>query len=430
MIGRISDRIGRFGPMRASVFAVGDRRRVAALARRSWLLAALVVAGGLAFGSFWTPAMALLSDEAEARGLEYAYAFALINLAWAPGQALGSSGGGALAEVTADAVPYLLLSGACLLTFVVPVADPEAPRSEPRRDRAADLPRVPRARDRAPSPSSPRTIVAPCMRAPRTRPVEIRSYLDSEEHIRAAKESGADAIHPGYGFLAENADFAEAVEAAGLVFVGPSAEALRLGGDKLEAKRIAREAGVPVLPTGEPDEVGFPLDRQGGRRRRRARDAGRARARPSSRRRSRPPSARRRRRSATTASSASATSSGRATSRSSCSATATAACIALGERECSIQRRHQKVLEESPSPALDAGAAREMSEAAVRVRRAIGYRSAGTAEFMLAGPRLLPPRAQRPDPGRASGHRARDGRRPRRRAAPDRERRSHLVQRS
>ena len=76
--------------------------------------------------------------------------------------------------------------------------------------------------------------------------VEIRSYLDSEEHIRAAKQSGADAIHPGYGFLAENADFAEAVDAAGLVFVGPSPDALRTGGDKLEAKRIAAESGVPV----------------------------------------------------------------------------------------------------------------------------------------------------------------------------------------
>ena len=89
--------------------------------------------------------------------------------------------------------------------------------------------------------------------------VEIRSYLDSEEHIRAAKETGAGAIHPGYGFLAENPDFAEAVEAAGLVFVGPSPEALRLGGDKLEAKRIAAEAGVPSVPTGEPNEIGFPL---------------------------------------------------------------------------------------------------------------------------------------------------------------------------
>ena len=89
--------------------------------------------------------------------------------------------------------------------------------------------------------------------------VEIASYLHSEEHIRAAKESGADAIHPGYGFLAENADFAAAVEAAGLTWVGPPSESLRLGGDKLAAKRIAREAGVPVLPDGTPEEIGFPL---------------------------------------------------------------------------------------------------------------------------------------------------------------------------
>src|SRR5207247_8992213 len=89
--------------------------------------------------------------------------------------------------------------------------------------------------------------------------VEIASYLFSEENIRAAKQSGADAIHPGYGFLAENPDFAEAVNAAELTWVGPPPEALRAGGDKLEAKRIASEAGVPVVPTGEPEEIGFPL---------------------------------------------------------------------------------------------------------------------------------------------------------------------------
>ena len=86
--------------------------------------------------------------------------------------------------------------------------------------------------------------------------VEIASYLFSEENVRAAKQTGADAIHPGYGFLAENPDFAEAVNAAGLTWVGPPPDALRAGGDKLEAKRIAREADVPVVPDGEPGEVG------------------------------------------------------------------------------------------------------------------------------------------------------------------------------
>jgi acetyl/propionyl-CoA carboxylase alpha subunit len=81
---------------------------------------------------------------------------------------------------------------------------------------------------------------------------EVASYLFSEEQIRAAKRTGADAIHPGYGFLAESPDFAEAVNAAGLTWVGPPPEALRAGGDKLEAKRIASEVGVPVVPTGEP----------------------------------------------------------------------------------------------------------------------------------------------------------------------------------
>jgi MFS family permease len=118
-VGRISDRIGRFTPMRRSVFAGAIVTALLPWPSEAYLLAALVVAGGIAFGSFWTPAMALLSDEAEQRGLEYAYVFALINLAWAPGQALGSSGGGALAYVTGDAVPYLLISAACLLTFAV-----------------------------------------------------------------------------------------------------------------------------------------------------------------------------------------------------------------------------------------------------------------------------------------------------------------------
>ncbi|MDH4178042.1 MAG: hypothetical protein OEV72_10700, partial [Thermoleophilia bacterium] len=80
--------------------------------------------------------------------------------------------------------------------------------------------------------------------------VEIASYLDPDEHVRAARDAGADAVHPGYGFLAESADFAAAVEDAGLTWVGPPSAVLRLGGDKLAAKRVAAAAGVPVVPSG------------------------------------------------------------------------------------------------------------------------------------------------------------------------------------
>ena len=91
------------------------------------------------------------------------------------------------------------------------------------------------------------------------RAVEVASYLDATEHVRAARESGADAVHPGYGFLAESAELAEAVIDAGLVWIGPPPHALRAGGGKLAAKETARTAGVPVLPTGAPEEIGFPL---------------------------------------------------------------------------------------------------------------------------------------------------------------------------
>jgi acetyl/propionyl-CoA carboxylase alpha subunit len=214
--------------------------------------------------------------------------------------------------------------------------------------------------------------------------VEIASYLHSEEHIRAAKQSGADAIHPGYGFLAENADFAEAVEAAGLVWVGPSPDALRAGGDKLEAKRIAREAGVPVVESGDPGELGYPLMIKaaaggGGRGMRVVHDpAGLEAALEAARREAE-----------------AAFGDGRVFCERFVErprhvevqllADEYGTVVALGERECSIQRRHQKVLEESPSPALDQSLRAQLSDAAVAFARAIGYRSAGTAEFMLDG---------------------------------------------
>jgi acetyl/propionyl-CoA carboxylase alpha subunit len=214
--------------------------------------------------------------------------------------------------------------------------------------------------------------------------VEIQSSLFSEEHIRAAKQAGADAIHPGYGFLAENPAFAEAVEAAGLVFVGPTPEALRKGGDKLEAKRIALDAGVPVLPSGTPAEVGFPLVVKaaaggGGRGMRVVRtpaelDESLAAA----------------KREAKAAFGDDTVFCERYVERPrhievQLLADELGTVLSLGERECSIQRRHQKVLEESPSPALDPDLRARISEAAVLFGRSIGYRSAGTVEFMLDG---------------------------------------------
>ena len=214
--------------------------------------------------------------------------------------------------------------------------------------------------------------------------VEIPSYLFSEEHIRAAKRVGADAIHPGYGFLAENPSFAEAVEAAEIAFVGPTPEALRRGGDKLEAKRIAREAGVPVLPAGEPDEVGFPVVVKaaaggGGRGMRVVRAPGELHDALEAAKRE-----------AKAAFGDDTVFCERYVERPrhveiQLLADEQGQVVSLGERECSIQRRHQKVLEEAPSPALDADLRQQMSEAAVAFGRAIGYRSAGTVEFMLDG---------------------------------------------
>jgi len=214
--------------------------------------------------------------------------------------------------------------------------------------------------------------------------VEIASYLDPAEHVRAARESGADAVHPGYGFLAESAELAEAVLDAGLTWVGPPPAALRAGGDKLAAKRTALNAGVPVLPTGAPEEIGFPLLVKaaaggGGRGMRIVRDA---------------------------AALGDAVDAARREAASAFGddtvfferylerprhveiqllADRHGTVLALGERDCSVQRRHQKVLEESPSPALDPELRVRMSDAAVAFARTIGYESAGTAEFVLDG---------------------------------------------
>jgi 3-methylcrotonyl-CoA carboxylase alpha subunit len=214
--------------------------------------------------------------------------------------------------------------------------------------------------------------------------VSVGSYLFSGEHIRAAKQSGADAIHPGYGFVAESPDFAEAVGAAELIWIGPPPEALRLGGDKLEAKRLAREAGVPVVPSGSPEELGFPLVVKaaaggGGRGMRVVRTASEL-----------DEALEAARREAKAAFGDDRVFCERYVERP-CHveiqliADSAANVRTLGERDCSVQRRHQKVLEESPSPAVDEALRNELSAAAIAFARAVGYENAGTAEFMVEG---------------------------------------------
>jgi acetyl/propionyl-CoA carboxylase alpha subunit len=214
--------------------------------------------------------------------------------------------------------------------------------------------------------------------------VEISSYLDAAEIVRAARESGADAVHPGYGFLSESAELAEAVLDAGLTWVGPPPAALRAGGDKLAAKATARAAGVPVLPNGTPEEIGFPLLVKaaaggGGRGMRIVRSADELDAAVEAARRE-----------AAAAFGDDTVFFERFLERPrhveiQVLADTHGTVIALGERDCSIQRRHQKVLEESPSAAVDPELRARMSDAAASFARAIGYVSAGTAEFVLEG---------------------------------------------
>src|SRR5215831_15406231 len=214
--------------------------------------------------------------------------------------------------------------------------------------------------------------------------VEVASYLDAAEHARAARESGADAVHPGYGFLSESAELAEVVLEAGLTWVGPPPAALRAGGDKLAAKETARTAGVPVLPSGTPEEIGFPLLVKaaaggGGRGMRVVRAEDELEEALAAARRE-----------AAAAFGDDTVFCERFLERPrhveiQLLADKHGNITALGERDCSIQRRHQKVLEEAPSPALDPELRAAMSDAAVAFARAIGYESAGTAEFVLDG---------------------------------------------
>ena len=226
--------------------------------------------------------------------------------------------------------------------------------------------------------------------------VEIGSYLDAEAVVEAARRSGARAVHPGYGFLSENAAFARAVEAAGLTWVGPPPDAIELMGDKARAKALAREAGVPVVPGVEGEDVsleearafaseqGYPVVIKavaggGGKGMRAVREAGELEAALASARRE-----------AKAAFGDERVLVERYLERPrhieiQVLADAHDAVVHLGERECSLQRRHQKVIEEAPSPAADEALRARMGEAAVALARACGYAGAGTVEFITPG---------------------------------------------
>jgi acetyl/propionyl-CoA carboxylase alpha subunit len=221
------------------------------------------------------------------------------------------------------------------------------------------------------------------------------SYLAIEHILAAARSTGADALHPGYGFLSENWRFAEACASAGITFIGPPAEAIRRMGDKAEARRLMAAAGVPVLP-GTPaavadaaeaaraaDELGYPVILKaaagGG-------GIGMARVREPRE-----------------LASAFATATRRAQAAFGSGeiyvekylerprhvevqvfGDSRGDVVHLHERDCSIQRRHQKLLEESPAPGLSEATRAQLCAAAVIGARAIGYANAGTLEFLLA----------------------------------------------
>jgi acetyl-CoA/propionyl-CoA carboxylase, biotin carboxylase, biotin carboxyl carrier protein len=221
------------------------------------------------------------------------------------------------------------------------------------------------------------------------------SYLNQDRILEAAGRSGAEAVHPGYGFLAENPDFARAVDAAGLVWIGPPPEAMELMGSKVAARRRMRAAGVPIIPgTTEPvesaddvrrlgDEIGWPIAIKAS-----AGGGGKGLKVVAS-----PDEVERAFEAARREGQAYFSDSAVYIERYldnprhvevQVLADAHGAVIHLGERDCTIQRRHQKLVEETPSPAVDSDLRSEIGRIAVDAARAVGYRSAGTIEGLLS----------------------------------------------
>ncbi len=236
-----------------------------------------------------------------------------------------------------------------------------------------------------PDAGSPHALVA-------GRAIQVESYVDPEALCEAARLSGCDAVHPGYGFLSENPAFVAAVNAAGLTFIGPPASAMEVMGSKTRARAAMREAGVPVVPGTEPGtaaelmpaavEIGYPVFLKAV-----AGGGGKGMSIVSD-----PEELERVYRQA---SDEAAKSFGDGTIylekvvarprhiEIQIFADTHGNTVALGERECSIQRRHQKIIEESPSPAVSPELRERMSAAAVAAAEAVGYVGAGTVEFLL-----------------------------------------------
>ena len=225
-------------------------------------------------------------------------------------------------------------------------------------------------------------------------PPASQSYIDIAKVLGAVRSTGADAVHPGYGFLSENAEFARALEAEGCAFIGPSSSAIEAMGDKIASKKLALEAGVSTVPgyigeigdAGKAAEIardiGFPVMIKasaggGGKGMRIAWDEAEIGSGYDAARRE----------------AASSFGDDRILVEKfvvdprhiefQILADGRGNCIHLNERECSIQRRHQKVVEEAPSPFLDEDTRRAMGEQAVALAKAVGYRSAGTVEFIV-----------------------------------------------
>jgi len=212
------------------------------------------------------------------------------------------------------------------------------------------------------------------------------SYLDAAAILAAATASGAGAVHPGYGFLSENADFAARVAAAGLAWVGPSPEAIEQMGDKIAAKALAEKAQVPTLPgsedPGAASQVGYPLLVKA------AAGGGGKGMRIVESEKTLEESLLAARREAKSGFGDDRVFLERYIARArhieiQILGDAHGNVVHLGERECSIQRRHQKILEESPSPRVDAELRGAMGDAALRLAAELGYESAGTVEFLL-----------------------------------------------